>query len=151
MSTPNAPASGITRFLTRQHVLSLATASAGEVWCANCFYVFDVPEMLLYLMTEPDTRHGQMMASNPKVTGTIAYQTRTVTRIQGIQFRGEIHRLQGEAEAQARASYCQRFPVARRATAPVWRLALQEIKMTDNTLGFGEKRFWVRDMGHPTG
>jgi uncharacterized protein YhbP (UPF0306 family) len=21
-------------------------------------------------------------------------------------------------------------------------------QMTDNTLGFGEKRFWVRDMGH---
>ena len=147
MSTPETPASGIIRFLARQHVLSLAAASAGEVWCANCFYVFDADSMVLDLMSEAGTLHARLMAANPVVTGTIANQTRTVTRIQGIQFRGEIHRLQDAADAQARARYCQRFPVARLASAPLWRLALNEIKMTDNTLGFGKKLHWMRHPG----
>jgi uncharacterized protein YhbP (UPF0306 family) len=28
--------------------------------------------------------------------------------------------------------------------APVWQLSLQEVKMTDNTLGFGKKLHWTR-------
>jgi uncharacterized protein YhbP (UPF0306 family) len=35
--------------------------------------------------------------------------------------------------------------------APVWRLKLNYIKMTDNTLGFGKKLLWDRGMSdiHP--
>ncbi|VEI62926.1 Uncharacterized protein conserved in bacteria [Serratia fonticola] len=28
--------------------------------------------------------------------------------------------------------------------APIWQIALQEVKMTDNTLGFGKKLHWAR-------
>nr|MDM9317472.1 hypothetical protein [Escherichia coli] len=40
-----------------------------------------------------------------------------------------------------------RFPVARMLSAPVWEIRLDEIKFTDNTLGFGKKMIWLRDSG----
>lgn len=134
----------ISRFLSRQNILSLATSVAEDVWCANCFYVFDEQDMALYVMTELSTLHGTMMAANPRVSGTIAHQTRTVARIQGVQFRGCIRCLEDGDEAGARALYCQHFPVAKMASAPIWKLALLEIKMTNNALGFGHKTLWLR-------
>ncbi|MNF14966.1 hypothetical protein D3C80_2173750 [compost metagenome] len=52
--------------------------------------------------------------------------------------------LSGDEEALARARYCKRFPIAKVMKAPVWQLNLQEVKMTDNTLGFGKKLHWAR-------
>lgn len=132
----------ITRFLRRQHVLTLCAGSGMDMWCANCFYVFDEAQMALYLMTEKHTRHGELMQINPQVVGTIATAPRTVALIKGIQYRGEIAPLQGEAEDTARQRYCRRFPVAKVACAPLWQLTLLEIKMTNNTLGFGKKLHW---------
>ena len=37
--------------------------------------------------------------------------------------------------------------VARMLSAPVWEIRLDEIKFTDNTLGFGKKMIWLRDSG----
>ncbi|CNK71462.1 Uncharacterized protein conserved in bacteria [Yersinia frederiksenii] len=144
MSDVNNPddLSIITRFLRRQHVLTLCAGSGMDMWCANCFYVFDEAPMALYLMTEKHTRHGELMQINPQVVGTIATASRTVALIKGIQYRGEITPLQGEAEQAARQRYCRRFPVAKIASAPLWQLTLLEIKMTNNTLGFGKKLHW---------
>ncbi len=41
----------------------------------------------------------------------------------------------------------RRFPVARMLSAPVWEIRLDEIKFTDNTLGFGKKMIWLRNSG----
>lgn len=132
----------ITRFLRQQHVLTLCAGSGMDMWCANCFYVFDEAKMALYLMTEKHTRHGKLMQTNPQIVGTIATQPRTVALIKGIQYRGEITELTGDAEYLARQRYCRRFPVAKVASAPIWQLSLLEIKMTNNTLGFGKKLYW---------
>ena len=44
-------------------------------------------------------------------------------------------------------AYNRRFPVARMLSAPVWEIRLDEIKFTDNTLGFGKKMIWLRGSG----
>ncbi|CDM91735.1 YhbP family protein [Xenorhabdus bovienii] len=134
----------IRRYLAKQHVFTLCTSSPQDLWCASCFYAFDADSMAFWFMTEPDTRHGQMMQQNPVVAGTVAGQSRNIAEIKGIQFRGEITPLTGEAETLARARYCRRFPVALAAKSPIWRLSLSEIKMVDNTLGFGKKLNWQR-------
>ena len=54
--------------------------------------------------------------------------------------------LSGEEAEAARARYCKRFPIARAMKASVWRLDLHEVKMTDNTLGFGKKLHWARSI-----
>ncbi|MGS3108660.1 hypothetical protein AB2881_32060, partial [Escherichia coli] len=60
---------------------------------------------------------------------------------------GEIRRLSGDEEARMRQRYVKRFPVARMLSAPVWEIRPDEIKFTDNTLGFGKKLHWRRDAG----
>lgn len=135
----------ISQFLQKQHVLTLCAAHAGEMWCANCFYVFDGQQMALYLMTERHTRHSELMQHNPRVVGTIATQARSVALIKGVQYCGDIKLLSDEADNLARQRYCKRFPIATLASAPIWQLDLQEIKMTNNTLGFGKKLYWMRD------
>ena len=141
MSDVNA----IIRYLNKQHVLSLCCRNEETFWCANCFYVFDAARMAFWIMTESKTQHGALMAQQPQVVGTVSGQTKTVMLIKGIQYRGEAQLLQGEQEQRARAAYCQRFPVARAASAPLWEIRLDEIKMTDNTLGFGKKNHWLRE------
>jgi uncharacterized protein YhbP (UPF0306 family) len=137
----------INRFLRQQHVLTLCAGGGIDMWCANCFYVFDETQMAVFLMTEKHTRHGELMQINPQVAGTIAIQPRTVALIKGIQYRGQITVLSGDAEQAARQRYCRRFPVARVASTPLWQLTLLEIKMTNNTLGFGKKLYWQCSLG----
>jgi uncharacterized protein YhbP (UPF0306 family) len=99
--------------------------------------------MSFIIMTETETRHGAMMLGHQRVSGTIAGQTRTVACIRGLQFRGTAHILDSAPTAE-RTMYCRRFPVARLSKAPIWRIDIDEGKMTDNTLGFGTKLVWTR-------
>ncbi|SUB31469.1 Uncharacterized protein conserved in bacteria [Yersinia pseudotuberculosis] len=134
----------INRFLRQQHVLTLCAGSGMDMWCASCFYVFDENQMALFLMTEKHTRHSELMLINPQVAGTVATQSRTIALIKGIQYRGDISLLSGDAEQAARNRYCRRFPVAKVSSASLWQLNLLEIKMTNNALGFGKKLHWSR-------
>ena len=56
-----------------------------------------------------------------------------------------LKRLEEATEQIARAAYQKRFPVSRKVSAPLWEIELDEVKMTDNALGFGKKIAWVRE------
>lgn len=135
----------IAQYVKKQHVLTLCVGRNSEMWCASCFYTYDEQEVAFYIMTETTTRHGEMMMHSPQVAGTISGQPKTVMLIKGIQFCGQILLLAGEEEQVARNRYTRRFPIAKGSAAPIWRLRIDELKMTDNTLGFGTKRYWRRD------
>lgn len=128
----------ISRWLAKQHVVTWCVQQEGELWCANAFY-------LLMRRKSPSTfdgrktRHAQMSGPQAAVAGTVNGQPKTVALIRGVQFKGEIRRLEGEESDLARKAYNRRFPVARMLSAPVWEIRLDEIKFTDNTLGFGKK------------
>jgi len=100
-----------------------------------------------YILSEDHTRHSQMTGLQAKVAGTVNGQPKTVALIRGVQFTGEIRRLEGEESEAPRAQYNRRFPVARVLSAPMWEIRLHELKFTDNTLGFGKKLHWIRDSG----
>lgn len=137
------------RYLKKQHVLSVCTGSGEDLWCANCYYVFNEARMAFWLMTESDTRHGHLMQTQARVAGTISGQPKTVLLIKGVQYSGRIHRLSEAREAEALLAYQKRFPVAKKVIAPLWEIALDELKMTDNALGFGHKIVWRREeQGH---
>ncbi|ELE2685072.1 YhbP family protein [Salmonella enterica] len=135
----------IGRWLAKQHVVAWCVHHEGELWCANAFYLFDAQNVALYLLTDDKTRHAQMSGACAPVAGTVNGQPKTVARIRGVQFKGEIRRLEGQESDAARKAYLRRFPVARVLPAPVWEIRLDEIKLTDNTLGFGKKLHWLRD------
>ncbi|MDQ4430732.1 YhbP family protein [Yokenella regensburgei] len=140
METPDA----IQRWLAKQHVVTWCVARDGDLWCANAFYLFDSERMAFYLLSDDSTRHAQMSGQHARVAGTVNGQPKTVALIRGVQFRGEIRRLDGEESLAARARYNRRFPVARVMSAPVWEIRIDELKFTDNTLGFGKKIHWQR-------
>ncbi|VFS45324.1 Uncharacterized protein conserved in bacteria [Budvicia aquatica] len=95
-------------------------------------------------MSEAHTRHAELALMNAQVAGTVAAQTKDIALIQGVQFRGQLKLLEGGKAAMAREQYIKRFPVAKLASAPVWILTLDHLKMTDNKLGFGKKLYWQR-------
>ncbi|KIS45115.1 YhbP family protein [Kosakonia radicincitans] len=137
----------INRWLAKQHVVSWCVANRGELWCANAFYVYDAQKVAFYILSEDHTRHSQMTGLQAKVAGTVNGQPKTVALIRGVQFTGEIRRLEEEESEVPRAQYNRRFPVARVLSAPMWEIRLHELKFTDNTLGFGKKLHWIRDSG----
>lgn len=134
----------INRWLAKQHVVTWCVQDKGEMWCANAFYVYDPERVAFYVLSEDKTRHAQMTGLQAKVAGTVNGQPKTVALIRGVQFAGEIRRLDGEESDAQRKRYLRRFPVARAMSAPVWEIRLDELKFTDNTLGFGKKFYWLR-------
>ncbi|MCG3100456.1 YhbP family protein [Enterobacter sp. DRP3] len=134
----------INRWLAKQHVVTWCVYSEGEMWCANAFYYYDPERVAFYVMSEDKTRHAQMTGQQAKVAGTVNGQPKTVALIRGVQFKGEIRRLEGEESDARRKLYTRRFPVAAALKAPVWEIRLDELKFTDNTLGFGKKLHWLR-------
>lgn len=137
----------ISRWLAKQHVVTWCVANRGELWCANAFYIYDPQKVAFYLLSEDHTRHSQMTGLQANIAGTVNGQPKTVALIRGVQFTGEIWRLEEAESVGPRAQYNRRFPVARVLSAPMWEIRLTELKFTDNTLGFGKKLHWIRDSG----
>jgi len=141
--------SAIKSFLLEHHVVSLATISAGEPWAASCFYAFDPASLSLIVLSSEKTRHGAAMLEHRTIAGTIAGQPNKIVDIRGMQFVAEAEVLEGEAGNAAYALYCKRHPIARLKRNTIWRVALRELKLTDNAKLFGHKVLWQRDQSTP--
>lgn len=129
----------IETFLGKHHLLSLAT-SGERLWCASMFFAYDAQEIVFIVASDPDTEHMGNVLKNRYVAGTVALETKTVGKIQGIQFCGEMTLCDKGEDI-----YFKAFPFARVMNPTLWTIRLDEIKMTDNTLGFGKKLIWKRD------
>jgi len=134
--------SRILNFIYRHHVLSLATFDESGLWVSSCFYAFDEENLQFIIITDLETRHGQQALKSSSVAGTVALETRSIGKIQGIQFSGEIHLLEGREKTHAKKLYLKRFPYAILTNTALWAVKLNHVKMTDNRLGFGKKLFW---------
>lgn len=125
------------------HLLSIATVSEKGPWCASCFYARDEENNTLVITTDPATRHGAEFRANPQVAGTIALETKRIGRIRGAQFTGTISEPTGDDLSRARTIYLKRFPYAALTEIHLWVIKLNQIKLTDNRLGFGKKIIWT--------
>jgi hypothetical protein len=129
----------IETFIIKHHLLSLATY-AQELWCCSLFYAYNSAEATFIVATDTQTLHGSNAVKNHTVAGTVALETKTVGKIQGIQFRGEMMLCD-----EGKELYFDAFPYSRVMNPTLWTICLNEIKMTDNTLGFGKKLIWKRE------
>ena len=136
------PDKRIIEFISEHHVMSLACAANGDLWCARCFYVFLEEEMSFVITSEEETRHAQLFMENPIVTGSIALETEVIGKIRGLQFRAIVEKCDGSLFDKYRLAYLKRFPYAILKGGDIWRLVLTELKYTDNRLGFGKKLKW---------
>jgi uncharacterized protein len=135
----------ISDFITQHHLLTLCTHHQSDMWCANCYYVFDPTEMKFIIMSDQNTRHGQLMLNTSDVAGTIATEPTHVSEIQGVQFSGQAIKLADNAMGNARDAYFKQFPIAKNIPSDVWIITINEIKMTDNRIKFGFKCNWKRN------
>jgi uncharacterized protein YhbP (UPF0306 family) len=129
----------INRWLAKQHVVTWCVYDAGEMWCANAFYYYDPVRVAFYVLSEDKTRHAQMTGPAGEGGGYGQRPAENGRADPRVQFKGEIRRLDGEESEVQRKHYTRRFPVALAFKAPVWEIRLDELKFTDNTLGFGKK------------
>jgi len=130
----------IERFIGEHHLLSLATM-ADRLWCCSMFYAYDPQSISFIVASDEMTEHMNNVAQNHHVAGTVALETKTVGKIQGIQFVG----IMEPSSDNLKSLYFDAFPYARVMNPTLWMIRLDEVKMTDNTLGFGKKVTWKRE------
>jgi len=133
-------------FIKKQHVLSLCCTNGNDIWCANCFYVFDETEIAFYIMTSEESRHANLLSGmNQKIAGTINGQPKNISLIKGLQYSGTMKKIVKEEEQRALNLYTKRFPIAKIKSLPLWKIEISEMKFTNNVLGFGKKSIWMRE------
>lgn len=138
------PEKRIVDFIKKHHVLTLATKSGKELWCANCFYTYFEEENALIFTSDIDTRHVSEALKNNFVAGSIVLETSVIGKIQGIQFQGVFIKPENKKLKTAKTHYLLRFPFATLMNTTIWIVELTNIKMTDNRLGFGKKLIWKK-------
>lgn len=139
------PESRITDFFKEHHVLTLATSNNLESWCANCFYVYLKDEAAFLFTSDSDTKHILMGLENPQVSGSIVLETKIIGKIRGVQFTGELVKVENTEHSFYRLKYLKKFPFAVIINTDLWIVKLNKVKMTDNRLGFGKKLYWEKE------
>jgi len=129
----------IASFLAKHHVMSLATSDSSELSACNLFYAYDEAKISFVVASSDDTEHIKNISKNPLVAGTVVLETRTVGKIQGVQFRGRFLETYDE---DLKRLYFKTFPYALAMNPKLWQIKVDYFKLTDNTLGFGKKIIW---------
>lgn len=138
----------ISEFLKEHHVLTMASYSQTELWCANLFYAYD-PLLPGFVVTSDDaTKHITMATKEDSlVAGSVVLETEKIGMIRGLQFKAKIEKAENSEKGawNYRKQYLLRFPYAVLSGSELWLLRITELKYTDNRLGFGKKIIWKID------
>ena len=117
----------------------------GKPWCFSFFYAFNKAEGLLYYKSSEDSRHSGIIMENPFVAGTILPDKLSLLQIKGVQFEGTVFPFEDTLAKGAYSAYHKKFPFSIAMPGQIWTIRLDEIKFTDNSLGFGTKLKWERN------
>ena len=131
--------------IREHHIFTLAVSRGSQPWCATCFYVYDEESNLFIFTSDDDTRHIRdvVETGNYSAAGAIALETKMIGKLRGIQFSGNLHRLEGSELKAAKKLYLKEFPIARLSVLYLWGINPDLMKLTDNRLGFGKKLIWT--------
>jgi len=132
----------IALFIEQHHVLSLATSYMDEISVCSLFYAYDAQSHSFVVASADVTTHIQHIAKNPRIAGNILLETKSVGKIQGLQFRGVFVVLE---DSRLKKLYYKTFPYALALAPKLWQIQVDTFKLTDNRLGFGKKIIWQKD------
>lgn len=110
----------------------------------TCFYTFDAEEGFIYFKSNEDTLHAKILLNNSALAGSILPNKLDVLKIKGIQLEGE-YVDEEDFNSRGKKMYYKQHPYALGSAGRIWCVKLNMIKMTDNTLFFGEKIYWNRN------
>ena len=126
----------IISFIEEHHVMSLATKGIKELSVCSLFYAFDKESLSFIVASSEDTQHITNIKRDSKIAGNILLETKTIGKIQGLQFRGRISKLE---DSKLKKLYFKEFPQAIIMSPTLWCIDINYFKLTDNRLGFGKK------------
>lgn len=129
----------INSFIQDHHVLSLATFHTNELNVCSLFYIYSLQMNAFVFASSDTTTHIKQAKENSHVSGNILLETKDITKIQGVQFRGTV---KINDNATLEKLYFEAFPHAKTMQPTLWKIQIGYFKMTDNTLGFGQKLIW---------
>jgi uncharacterized protein YhbP (UPF0306 family) len=133
----------ISSFIHDHHVMSLATSDNLELSVCSLFYAYCSDERTFIVASSDETKHIQNIKMNNSVAGNILLETKSVGKIQGLQFRGKCELLEDE---HLRKIYFKEFPYALAMLPKLWKIEVSYFKFTDNRLGFGKKLIWQESL-----
>lgn len=137
----------INEFIAKQTCGNLCCVDKqGNPYCFSFFYSFNSEKGLLHYKSSNDTRHSEIILSNPSVAGTILPDKLNMLQIKGIQFEGVILPNEHVLAKHASSHYHKKHPVALAMPGEIWTIQINNIKFTDNSLGFGKKILWGREL-----
>ena len=132
----------IESFIKKHHVMSLATSTSDEIGVCSLFYAYVSKKISFIVASSDDTKHIHHIKHNKKIAGNILLETKTIGKIQGVQFLGIFEPLD---DKELKKLYFQAFPYALLMKPKLWQIKVKYFKMTDNQLGFGKKIIWEID------
>ena len=136
-------------YLRTHRVATLATMAGDGPWAAAVFYASDGET--LYFLSSPNSRHCRNLEQDPRAAATIQGDYGDWPEIKGVQMEGNVSRLRGADEKQARQLYGEKFPLIGKlesAPAPIvaalrrvrwYRLKPTRLFFIDNSVGFGHR------------
>ena len=127
-------------FLSKHHLLSLATSTDNLPQSASLFYAYSSEKIAFIVASDTKTEHIKNVLINDTVSGTVALETGEIGKIEGVQFKAKMSMISHEEGSL----YFKAFPFAKVMNPQLWSIVLVDIKLTDNRLGFGKKLYWQR-------
>lgn len=136
----------IIKFIEKQTCASVCCVDdQNRPWCFSCFYALDDKSGFLLFKSSPGSFHVDILERNPKVAGTILPDKLNKLLIKGVQFSGSVISRNDPLVSHTQQIYHKRHPVALAIKGEIYCIRLDQIKFTDNSLGFGKKIIWERD------
>lgn len=133
----------IVDFIEGQKVATVCCVDENKKpYCFSCFYAFDKEKGLIYFKSSAHAYHSQLLFQNPSVAGSIQPDKLNPVAIKGIQFTGSVIDSENVLSFDAAKIYHKKYPFALAMPGDVWTIQPEEIKFTDNTMGFGKKITW---------
>lgn len=133
----------IIKFLDKAGVFVLSYCTNNTPEATPLFYAFSAKHFVLIFKSKSDSSHMKSLQHAMPVAGAILGEERSLVKLKGIQFKGTVVSLCLHQEV-----YYSRYPAARLMNGVLMEIRIDEIKMTDNTLGFGKKIVWKRETLH---
>lgn len=136
----------ITEFLNENKIATICFVdNENNPYCINCFYTFDETNQALVFKSSHGTTHHSFIKTDKSIAGTILPNSIDFLKIKGIQFTGKLLDDKQISALSLSLKYTKKYPMSLAIPGYVWAIKFEFIKLTDNTLGFGNKTVWKND------
>lgn len=132
-------------FLSKQYICTLCYLDINnEPSCFSCFFVYHASCNYLLFKTSTKAEHSSLLRKNPKVSGTIHPNNLTKISTQGLQFKGVAFLVDKDVDPALSSFYHSKFPMALAINGEIWRIELEEVKLTYKRLNIGQTYTWSK-------